>query len=234
MESSPFDNTLKRCKYIENRLDSRVQRYVMLVQKLNNHAGGHDIEDAGLFTLTVILTFILYILDVISNCILTYSNLSHSPTHSLTYSLTHSPTHSCIRYYFLYTYSFYSGSREERDLGIEIEKDLYEMSECIQSMTDSVSNNGKEYNKESIIKKYQEIQYDYRSEYKRASSSLTYNNPSAYQQLLGNAYYNNNNNKKSDNDALLRERNSITSSMSGIYDVISNASDVKKTLASQV
>ena len=108
------------------------------------------------------------------------------------------------------------------------------MSECIQSMTDCVSNNGKEYNKESIIKKYQEIQYDYRSEYKRASSSLTYNNPSAYQQLLGNAYYNNNNNKKSDNDALLRERNSITSSMSGIYDVISNASDVKKTLASQV
>ena len=108
------------------------------------------------------------------------------------------------------------------------------MSECIQSMTDSVSNNGKEYNKESIIKKYQEIQYDYRSEYKRASSSLTYNNPSAYQQLLGNAYYNNNNNKKSDNDALLRERNSITSSMSGVYDVINNASEVKKTLASQV
>ncbi len=138
------------------------------------------------------------------------------------------------RYYLSYTYSFYSGSREERDLGIEIEKDLYEMSECIQSMTDSVSNNGKEYNKESIIKKYQEIQYDYRSEYKRASSSLTYNNPSAYQQLLGNAYYNNNNNKKSDNDALLRERNSITSSMSSIYDVINNASDIKKTLASQV
>ena len=67
MESSPFDNTLKRCKYIENRLDSRVQRYVMLVQKLNNHAGGHDIEDAGLLTLIVILSYILYILDVITN-----------------------------------------------------------------------------------------------------------------------------------------------------------------------
>jgi len=171
MDSNPFDNTLKRCKYIENRLDSRVQRYVVLVQKLNNQIGGHDVEDAG--------------------------------------------------------------SREERDLGIEIEKDLYEMSECIQSMGDLVTNNGKEYNKESIIKKYQEIQYDYRSEYKRASSSLTYNNPSAHQQLLGNAYYNNNA-KKTDNDALLRERNSITSSMSTIYDVINNAADIKKTLASQV
>ncbi len=170
MDSNPFDNTLKRCKYIENRLDSRVQRYVLLVQKLNNHVGDRDVE---------------------------------------------------------------GGSREERDLGIEIEKDLYEMSECIQGMSDLVSGNGKEYNKESIIKKYQEIQYDYRSEYKRASSSLTYNNQSAHQQLLGNAYYNNNN-KKGDNDALLRERNSITSSMSSIYDVINNAADIKKTLASQV
>lgn len=169
-QTNPFDNTLKRCKCIENRLDSRVQRYVLLVQKLNNHVGDRDVE---------------------------------------------------------------GGNREERDLGLEIEKDLYEMSECIQSMSDLVSGNGKEYNKESIIKKYQEIQYDHRSEYKRASSSLTYNNPSAHQQLLGNAYYNNNN-KKGDNDALLRERNSITSSMSSIYDVINNAADIKKTLASQV
>ena len=118
-------------------------------------------------------------------------------------------------------------------MGIEIEKDLYEMSECIQSMSDSVNINGKEYSKESIIKKYQEIQYDYRSEYKRASSSLAYNNPTSHQQLLGNAYYSNNY-KKGDNDALLRERNSIASSMSSIYDVINNAADIKKTLASQV
>ena len=80
MESNPFDNTLKRCKYIENRLDSRVQRYVMLVQKLNNHAGGHDIEDAGSLTLTAILTFILYIPDVISNCI-AFATIYHILTH---------------------------------------------------------------------------------------------------------------------------------------------------------
>jgi hypothetical protein len=59
-------------------------------------------------------------------------------------------------------------NHEERDLSLDVDKDLTELSQCINGLRQCQSLKTSPH-QEALIKRYQEIHYDYTSEYKNTS-----------------------------------------------------------------
>lgn len=124
---------------------------------------------------------------------------------------------------------------KERDLSIEIDHSLKEFQDCISKMKSSTSSehSSSSGQREGLVKRYTEICYDYNNEFKNASNVI--NRKRESMQL-----FHSRRNKKDDSldrdgpfANLLRERSSISNSMRGINDLLSNAMDAKTSLLGQ-
>ena len=123
---------------------------------------------------------------------------------------------------------------DEDKVSKEIERLLIDLNECISSMKeseDSVPNLGSQH-KDNLIKRYDEIYFDYKTEFQNASTALRRKRESmALFEGAGN-------NRDGDGEdsataLLLAERNTIANSMRSIGDVIGEATEAKVFLKNQ-
>ena len=84
---------------------------------------------------------------------------------------------------------------------------------------------------EALVKRYNEIHYDYSTEYKNTLNAV--NRKRESMELFHVSKKNGNEGEDTTMAKLLRERNGIAASMKGIHDVISQAFDTKTTLGQQ-
>ena len=120
---------------------------------------------------------------------------------------------------------------EEQDLASEIERDLTELSDCINSMRACTANiSGSHQN--VLIKRYQEIHFDYNSEFKNTSSTVQRKRESL-ELFQSSKNLHTNTGQDSSVAKLLRERNSIAQSMRSINEVISQAFETRSSLSHQ-
>jgi hypothetical protein len=133
-------------------------------------------------------------------------------------------------------------SNEEQSLANEIERDLSELQDLLGNMRTVVQENPNPSggHEEVLIKRYQEIHFDYSTEFKKTSTTVTRKRESmdlfANTNKLSNSRNGGNGSsqdKDSATDKLLRERNSIASSMRSINEVIAQAFDAKNSLLGQ-
>ena len=125
-------------------------------------------------------------------------------------------------------------SKEEQSLSSEIERDLHELSECINNMrtvtTNGASTPGGNHH-EVLIKRYHEIHFDYSTEFKNTSATVNRKRESM------ELFHSSKNLRIDEQDSsvakLLRERSSIAASMKSINDVIAQAFDTKSVLSNQ-
>lgn len=165
-----WDTLYRRAKLLESRLETKVQRYSSLAQRINadflcDEEGGHALEN-----------------------------------------------------------------REEQDLAVEIDRDLQELTECINNMRNCSSSSVSSSHREGLIKRYQEIHFDYSTEFKHTSSTVLRKRESVEK-------FQSSSNLSGEQDSsvakLLRERSSIAQSMRSINDVINQAFETKNSLAGQ-
>jgi len=177
--SNAWDLLLKRAKTLEARLESKVQRFSQLAQRIN---ADFD-EEAPLVE-----------------------------------------------------------SKEEASLSSEIERDLNELSDCINNMrgqgaagggsgSSSSSSSSSIGNHEVLIKRYHEIHFDYSTEFKNTSATVQRKRESM--ELFQSSKKLHMNEEDSSVAKLLRERSSIAASMKSINDVIAQAWDTKNALLGQ-
>jgi len=132
-------------------------------------------------------------------------------------------------------------SGEERALASEIESDLTELMECIQSMRKISHDKPSGPHEEGLIRRYHEIHFDYSSEFKNTSATVHRKKESMDLFANSNRLRNNNNAGGGGGDGggdsstakLLRERSSLAASMRSINDVISQAFEAKESLLGQ-
>jgi len=127
-------------------------------------------------------------------------------------------------------------SKEENELATDIERDLCELSECINSMRDCPHNNLHSaglpsHQQEALIKRYHEIHFDYTTEFKNTLATIQRKRESM--ELFKPSKNGSNGDEDSSVAKLLRERSSIAASMKSINDVISQAFETKAALTNQ-
>lgn len=123
--------------------------------------------------------------------------------------------------------------REEDGAAAEIDRLLVELLDCINGMKEfdeSVPNFGN--HKDSLIKRYDEIYFDYKGEFQNISTALRRKRESmklfeATEKLQDGA------DEDSATARLLKERNTIANSMRSIGDVISEANEARSFLKNQ-
>ena len=124
---------------------------------------------------------------------------------------------------------------EERSLSTEIERDLHELSECIDGMRSCASKDGgalsSSGHQEVLIKRYHEIHFDYSTEFKNTSATVHRKRESM--ELFQSSKNLHMDEQDSSVAKLLRERSSIQASMKSINDVISQAFETKNALLGQ-
>jgi Golgi SNAP receptor complex protein 1 len=173
-DGSAWDILHRRAKTLEARLETRVQRYSSLAQKIN-------------------------------------ASLMCDEENPLT------------------------GGSEEQSLASEIERDLHELSECINGMRGSVAKDGGALagsgHQEVLIKRYHEIHFDYSTEFKNTSATVHRKRESM--ELFQSSKNLHMDEQDSSVAKLLRERSSIQASMKSINDVISQAFETKNALLGQ-
>ncbi len=119
-------------------------------------------------------------------------------------------------------------SKEEADLSAQIDRNLTELADCIQKMKLCSSLT---QHQEGLIRRYSEIHFDYRSEYK--NTSLTIQRKKESLELFKSSKLSRSDAEDSAVSRLLRERNSIAASMRSINDMISQAFSARDALGSQ-
>jgi len=119
---------------------------------------------------------------------------------------------------------------EEQNLSTEIERDLSELYDCVQSMRQG---NGSTLlaQQEAWIKRYYEIHFDYSTEFRNISSSIQRKKESI--ELMQSTKKNGSDEKESSMTKLLREKMGIAASMKSINEVISQAFETKNALTNQ-
>ena len=125
-------------------------------------------------------------------------------------------------------------SKEEQSLSSEIERDLHELSDCINNMRTVTTAGGSTpggNHHEVLIKRYHEIHFDYSTEFK--NTSATVNRKRESMELFHSSKNLHMDEQDSSVAKLLRERSSIAASMKSINDVIAQAFDTKSALSSQ-
>jgi len=121
-------------------------------------------------------------------------------------------------------------SKEEASLSSDIERDLAELSECINAMRGVGSSSSSEV----LIKRYHEIHFDYSNEFKNTSATVQRKRESIELFQSSNKLHMTNGGAQDSSVAkLLRERSSIAASMKSINDVIAQAWDTKNSLLGQ-
>lgn len=121
-------------------------------------------------------------------------------------------------------------SNEEQNLASDIERDLTELYECIQSMRQSNSS-PLSNNQEAWIRRYYEIHFDYSTEFKNTSATVQRKRESI--ELMQSSKFAKSADKDSSVTKLLKEKLSIANSMRDINEVISQAFEAKNTLNHQ-
>ena len=123
---------------------------------------------------------------------------------------------------------------DEEKVSKEIDRLLIELNECIKSMKEyeeTVPNLGTQH-KDNLIKRYDEIYFDYKTEFQNSSTALRGKRESIA--LFGGAETRN---RDGDEDSatalLLAERSTIANSMRSISDVIGEATEAKVFLKNQ-
>jgi hypothetical protein len=121
--------------------------------------------------------------------------------------------------------------KEEQALASDIERDLQELLDCINKMRGIVSTASNSH-QEVLIKRYQEIHFDYSSEFKNTSSTVQRKRESVE---LFHSSKNLHDSDEQDSSVakLLRERSSIAQSMKSINEVISQAFEARGSLLGQ-
>lgn len=132
-------------------------------------------------------------------------------------------------------------NREEQELGNDIDRDLQELSECIDGMrhcsrTSSVPEGAagggmSEHRQDVLIKRYQEIHFDYSTEFKNTSTAVTRKRESM--ELFQSSKKQHAEEHDSSVAKLLRERSSIAASLRSVNDIISEAWETRSSLTSQ-
>lgn len=119
---------------------------------------------------------------------------------------------------------------DEQVLASEIERDLAELYDCIQSMRQcngsSLSNH-----QEVLIKRYYEIHFDYSTEFKNTSATVQRKRESM--ELMHSSQSLHKGDQDSSVAKLLREKVGIAASMKSINDVISQAFETRDSLSNQ-
>lgn len=123
--------------------------------------------------------------------------------------------------------------RDELDLAARIDRNLNELADCIQKMKLCPSLSSQQ---EGLIRRYSEINFDLRSEFKRLSQTIQRKKESL--ELFGSSGASSD--KSADqtgsglaNYKLLRERSSIQSAQKGVGDMLQQAHSAKETLTGQ-
>jgi len=166
---SSWDNLQRRAKYLEARLESKIQQYSSIAQKINAD----------------------FLCDEENPLI---------------------------------------GNKEEQEYSEDIERDLSELSDCINNMRTSLPAFPSQQN-ESLVKRFHEIHFDYTTEFKNISAAIQRKKQSM--ELFKSSKNSQGEEQDSSMARLLRERSSIAASMKSINDVISQAFETKNTLNSQ-
>lgn len=123
-------------------------------------------------------------------------------------------------------------SKEEQELGSDIESDLNELAECINSMRECNSSTpNPAHHQDVLIKRYQEIHFDYNAEFKNTSAAVHRKRESM--ELFQSSKKMHESQEDSSVAKLLRERNTIAASMKSINDVISQAFETRNALSAQ-
>ena len=123
-------------------------------------------------------------------------------------------------------------SNEENELASDIERDLNELSECIKSMqTCSTSTSLTGNHQDILIKRYQEILFDFNSEFKNTSATVQIKKESI--QLFESHKNTSSSESGSSLSNLLNEKSSIVQSMKSINEVIQQAFEARSSLSSQ-
>ena len=151
----------------------------------------------------------------------------------------------------------YDGGRDENDMSVQIDRNLNDLSDCIQKMKLCHSLNS---HQEGLIKRYTDINFEYRQEYKNISQTIQRKKESL--ELFGSSsssYSNSSSNSSSNSmnprsnssggasgvgaggddglsaatSKLLRERSTQSMIGKGVGDMIQQAITVKDSLTSQ-
>ena len=124
-------------------------------------------------------------------------------------------------------------NQDEQELSTDVERDLTELATCISNMRDyaSAQNSGSRHTQEALIKRYNEIHYDYSTEFKNTLNAV--NRKRENMELFHSSKSTPMEEQDSSMAKLLRERSGIAASMKSINDVISQAFDTKSALGSQ-
>lgn len=124
-------------------------------------------------------------------------------------------------------------NKEEQELGTDIERDLSELSECIDAMRhcNQSSSHSLAHNQDVLIKRYQEIHFDYSSEFKTTLAAV--NRKRESMELFQSSKKMHAEEHDSSVAKLLRERSSIAASLKSVNDIISEAFDTRSSLSSQ-
>ena len=139
-----------------------------------------------------------------------------------------------------------SSGHEEASLSREVDMDLVEMVDCIDTMR-ACPTTGIGQNQNEIIKRFHEVHFDYSTEYKKATAAI--HGKRNHSQLLqgsnsgaslsGTGVGGSGGGGATDNGAdsavnrLLRERSGISSSMRGVHSVLAQAAEAKDALLGQ-
>lgn len=120
-------------------------------------------------------------------------------------------------------------SKEEQELASDIEEDLNELSFIINGMRDCSPS--PVHHQEVLIKRYQEIHFDYNTEFKNTSNAVHRKRESL--ELFQSSKKLHADQEDSSVAKLLRERTTIAASMKSINEVISQAFETRNSLSSQ-
>lgn len=125
-----------------------------------------------------------------------------------------------------------STSHEEQALARDVDIDLTEMTECI----DTMRSYAEDHNQQEVLKRFHEVHFDYSSEYRKSTTIMHGKRESA--QLFrgagaGNTAAAGASGEDSAVNRLLRERSGIANSMRGVNEAISQAFDAKGHLLGQ-
>eukprot|EP01084_Bolivina_argentea_P319349 553911_1 len=121
---------------------------------------------------------------------------------------------------------------EEAELASDVENLLTQLEDTVHRMQTCVSQGG-EMASVALIQRYQEIHFDYNSEYRKAAAVIQKANAQCQRaELFRHAnpqHYSDN----ADTDVLLRERGALRGSMAGAANTLGQAYDAKRSLKQQ-
>jgi hypothetical protein len=134
-----------------------------------------------------------------------------------------------------------NGDDETEELSHEIERLLVEMLDCINNMKvqeEATTSRSSSHQTQSLIKRYDDIYFDYKSDFKMISDAFRHKKESRRQlNSINNSNHKQNMEDKFDESSsvtkLLKERNTLQSNMRNIDEILGDANDARTSLRTQ-